>query len=376
MTSCFKCNELIAASPMVCAGYCGLSFHRECTGVSDGSLYELDVGSGLLWMCSGCIEVRNSGKIGLVAELEALLRKVLNGVETTLMAAISSLREEILSQFENKQTRPLYADVTMARSASHPLITHSVTRASQDPSHSDILLNIPRTPAATLPLLQNGFDKRTCDDPPMLPTHTPRIWLFLSRFAPTVTEDHVITMVATRLSLRREEITVRKLVKLDVDPSTLRFISFKVAVPATKRDAALSPTSWPAALTFREFVFRERISPVATVSPEDIVAAPAHATTVTEHSPVVQDPGAQSACPFTHLDPVDPATPTPAEATTVALAPASGSAPAVASTSGVSRRKQLRTPPESLAAPTKRTRGDHARTETGKVSPTADTVTE
>lgn len=201
MTSCFKCNELIAASPMVCAGYCGLSFHRECTGVSDGSLNELDVGSGLLWMCSGCIEVRNSGKIGLVAELEALLRKVLNGVETSLMAAISSLREEILSQFENKQTRPLYADVTMARPASHPLITHSVTRASQDHSHSDMLLNIPRTPAATLPLLQNGFDKRTCDDPPMLPAHTPRIWLFLSRFAPTVTEDHVTTMVATRLSL-------------------------------------------------------------------------------------------------------------------------------------------------------------------------------
>ena len=59
-------------------------------------------------------------------------------------------------------------------------------------------------------------------------------------------------MVQVRLAFDKRDVFVHRLTKLGADTSTLSFISFKVGIPAILRNKALSPETWPSALTYRE----------------------------------------------------------------------------------------------------------------------------
>lgn len=399
MNSCASCTKAIQADPILCAGYCGLAFHSECTGISPECLIEIASGSGVLWMCGECIEFRNNGKIGLIAELESLLSKMMDGVSASLMAAFTKLREEVLSLKSPRSPR-VYAEVIKA--SPHQLLTthsaHRITDGSHSPAQSTTQQKPPshyhaRTSAGTLPPLSKGADTTQGIIDPILIAPN-RTWLFMSRFAPSVTEDNVADMVAARLALRKDEIYVRRLVKRDADISTLHFISFKVAVPAEKRVAALSPASWPSNLAFREF---QSVPRDVTAAPTTIPAAPTTfpavptsipdaptsipaAPTSIAAAPTMIPAALETSMPNTHLSPArDSNLPGVGVSPVIAAAVV----PAVASSSGTSRtthrmpsrdaaapcvpsvrgnaRSNHRTPPESLAAPKKRTRGDHAR---------------
>ena len=65
-------------------------------------------------------------------------------------------------------------------------------------------------------------------------------WIFMSRFDTSVTDKHVVTMVTNRLALAPSDVVVRRLVKLGANVETMSFVSFKVGVPSSKREEALS----------------------------------------------------------------------------------------------------------------------------------------
>ncbi|KAL1397385.1 hypothetical protein pipiens_009800 [Culex pipiens pipiens] len=85
------------------------------------------------------------------------------------------------------------------------------------------------------------------------------MWMWLSSFPPTVTEDDIRAMVRECLSFDAEEtIDVKMLVKKDADISKLRAVSFKIGVDVKHEDAAMDGDNWPAGVSFREFIFYDR----------------------------------------------------------------------------------------------------------------------
>lgn len=80
------------------------------------------------------------------------------------------------------------------------------------------------------------------------------VWVYLSAFHPTTTNDEISSLVSKCLCLETDEKPrVAKLVPRGKDPSTLNYVSFKVGVNQNKRDVALSCDSWPEGIQFREF---------------------------------------------------------------------------------------------------------------------------
>ncbi|KAL1377409.1 hypothetical protein pipiens_016286 [Culex pipiens pipiens] len=66
------------------------------------------------------------------------------------------------------------------------------------------------------------------------------MWMWLSSFPPTVTEDDIRAMVRECISFDAEEtIDVKMLVKKDADISKLRAVSFKIGIDVKHEDAAM-----------------------------------------------------------------------------------------------------------------------------------------
>ncbi|XP_058064525.1 uncharacterized protein LOC131214157 [Anopheles bellator] len=78
------------------------------------------------------------------------------------------------------------------------------------------------------------------------------MWLYISRLAPSVTDEQVASMVTNCLG--SGEYIVKRLLRKDADTATLSFLSFKVGLPETMRHKALQPTTWPSGVQIREFV--------------------------------------------------------------------------------------------------------------------------
>ena len=91
----------------------------------------------------------------------------------------------------------------------------------------------------------NGIKIKTVANP------EPRFWLFFTNISPDVTPDDMANLVKSKLNTN--DIHVRRLTKYDADLSRQTFVSFKVGIPSTLKNVALSQNTWPAEVAFREF---------------------------------------------------------------------------------------------------------------------------
>lgn len=80
----------------------------------------------------------------------------------------------------------------------------------------------------------------------------PKFWLYLTGFHPQVTNEDIEKFVKDSLG-SDEDVKVVKLVIKDADLSKLNFVSFKIGLHLDLNKRALSPTSWPSGVGFREF---------------------------------------------------------------------------------------------------------------------------
>lgn len=118
------------------------------------------------------------------------------------------------------------------------------------------------------------------------------VWIYLSAFHPTTTENEVATLINECLGLNAgDQPKVVKLVPKGKGIATLNFVSFRVGVKEQYKDKALSCDSWPQNVRFRLFEdYRTknvarivRITPIETSS--DLTPAdfnPAQPTLVNE----------------------------------------------------------------------------------------------
>ena len=86
-----------------------------------------------------------------------------------------------------------------------------------------------------------------------VPAAEKKFWIYISRIHPDVSCENIHEMVKECLQCD-EPADVVKLVKKDVDTKTLRFVSFKIGIDPKHKTTALSPSTWPAGILFKEFI--------------------------------------------------------------------------------------------------------------------------
>lgn len=82
-----------------------------------------------------------------------------------------------------------------------------------------------------------------------------RKWVHISSFKSTVSEDAILNYVGNRLDISLDHILCRKLVKKDVDVSTLRSVSFKLGISEAFYKELFKPEVWPEDVKVRPFQF-------------------------------------------------------------------------------------------------------------------------
>lgn len=79
--------------------------------------------------------------------------------------------------------------------------------------------------------------------------------LWVSRMDPATSNDDVVAYITSNTSVTdKEQISVHKFVKKDVDLSTLKFISFKVEMNADDLKLLNDENLWPEKVQVREFM--------------------------------------------------------------------------------------------------------------------------
>lgn len=153
----------------------------------------------------------------LKAEIRANFAELINSSSCTPK---SSKRVGIDARFT--RSRRLFTTVRDNKSNQQPPLLHG-TSSTLSPSNE----------IATVPPVQ------------------PKLWLYLSRIAKDVSTDQICAFAKKRLG--SEDIQVTRLVTKGRDISTLSFVSFKIGMDIALKPKALSSSSWPKGILYREF---------------------------------------------------------------------------------------------------------------------------
>ncbi|KAL1373636.1 hypothetical protein pipiens_018552 [Culex pipiens pipiens] len=221
-------------------GTCGA---KERTGIFTKMRSVQDV-PNLFWRCDGCVVTMETPeyRTAFRALCEALRSvsethtKAFEEVKAELVETNNKI-DQLISKLPEPKTAPTWPSNKRRRSSSS-----SSSAKPEVPKAS-----VGRKVMTTVPIVPttNGDDNM--------------MWMWLSSFPPTVTEDDIRAMVRECLSFDADEtIDVKMLVKKDADISKLRAVSFKIGVDVKHEDAAMDGDNWPAGVSFREFIFYDR----------------------------------------------------------------------------------------------------------------------
>lgn len=258
MSKCGKCTKGIRGLEYAkCAGFCDQLFHFPCCGITRPT-YEL-VSASSLWLCSECRSTLNNRSLkdvcsgtdviilSLKQELEEIKRRL--AALSDAFDASNVDTQSKLQQFGDclSETK---ADVAAVASKTREATFRDVNKVPRNP------LKRRRVDEDFASVVQGtaDIDIDGISAPMLTPAATPPLfWLYLSGFHPQVTAEDIEKIVGRCLPVIDGPIRATKLVPKDVDISKLTFVSFKVGLPPTSKDAALLPTAWPKGIRFREF---------------------------------------------------------------------------------------------------------------------------
>lgn len=246
---CTHCQKTITNSDLItCRGYCGNVFHAICVEVD----YELKDQLGLheknvFWMCDDCANLFANGHFrNIVTHYDgnyAGITDSLNGMKKDI-AFLNSTVKELSTKVDSKQPDPLtpLGPNRWQKQLNGNLKPGSAKRRRTDDT------------ATERPSTIKGTKSTACNSVRYVPLEDDLLWVYLSAFAPSTTEDDIATLARECLSLREDEVLkVVKLVRKNADISNLRFVTFKIGIDKMHRDLALAADSWPENVNFREF---------------------------------------------------------------------------------------------------------------------------
>lgn len=238
LVKCSKCAIVIyteLALYVVCSGTCGHSFHIACVGMGRDHLRALK--NGLMWMCGECLVTFNDWKN--------------SQQKSTPPTDLGQLHCEIA---EMKSQISLIVD-TLQRTASN-----EISSDSQQFRHSTPTTYAKMCTSNDIYERDTKRDNQSAPNVHVRPTvKDDHFSLLLTNISNNVLESDVESMVCRCLGAPMEDcLNVVKLVSRRTDCRLLDYISFKVILKDRWKDLALSNSTWPNGIEFREFECRRK----------------------------------------------------------------------------------------------------------------------
>lgn len=232
--NCEKCSGAIHEVDMyaVCEGKCGKRFHTSCVGMDKDQWNALF--NNVIWLCEFCmtdfckyrdrqqsVNVPNATR-SVDEEIMDLKVKVATICET--LATITAPKQPSSDGNTQRHSTPVSSPGFRGETSSSCVYFHADgCRADEQHPQTD----------------NNTFE------------------LFLTNINPNVTEHEISLMVSRCLGTNsNDNLDVNKLVSKQIDSSKLDYVSFKVVLNENYRIQAMSGTTWPKRVKFREFVNR------------------------------------------------------------------------------------------------------------------------
>lgn len=235
-SSCKCCTEEIASGVdcIGCEGFCNDVFHAACVKLSHEDLVQYHQVSNFWWLCNDCIDrirkQRQSHRSIPAKELDVKTDASnaneidrIDGEIAVLKAQISTIHSSLLNATVSRIEPTVAEDRPVAESSLLLPPDCQQGRTTADCRSSII-------------------EERSTND---------RFWLFFTRVKNRVTEQQISKLVTD--SLGTEDVVVRKLVPAWKDPLLLPYVSFKVGINVRLKQIALSSSTWPTGLCYREF---------------------------------------------------------------------------------------------------------------------------
>lgn len=304
--TCRVCSLETQEAVIICGGDLNISsckgyFHPKCLKLSKPCVKSVSHSKNIVWFCNSC--VNDSSNDGLV--LSEKLPHVISEMKSDLNRLLSDLKREILAEIDlrfsalhtnsdvpghslsktatyTKQPDEIavctYApepstdqhtnttNTTTSTSATtrtcccpHALTPTTSTHRMDNRTHNhDRVTTHASSPIARNSLLTGAATDSSTLFEGFIPSYEPRTWMFVTHVSPRISEEEIKSFIMDRLET--SDCVVKKILPRDRHPSTLRFVSFKVSLPGSLRNSALSPSTWPRGFDFAEFEFRNRRS--------------------------------------------------------------------------------------------------------------------
>lgn len=248
ITVCHACATDIIDGFLSCNGFCKAEFHLKCCNIGSTLADELARNKQLFWMCQSCTKLMDD--IRFVSSVRAAHEtgqktavcshnEIVEKLKSEMMV---ELKKEIRSNFTalinsssltpKSSTRPETAVGTLR---SRRLFPNPVTN---EPRHQDLLVGTGNSLSPSLGTFT-------------VPAPNKKFWIYLSRISRDVSAEQIRDLTAHRLDT--QDIEVFRLVANGKNINELTFISFKIGVNYDLKAKALSPSTWPKGILFREF---------------------------------------------------------------------------------------------------------------------------
>lgn len=242
---CTECIDLKVQLFIVCED-CGLSFHASCANLTEEDLVRLGTLSmNVMWLCNECMQKfrRMRDGIGSNSSPSLLGGTTSNEMKSTVEDEVDELKKTVAGIVET------LAKMTAAASTIDPSPPHST------PVSSFMLANGPNACSTSVADTEAGLRQQSTMDG--------NFCLLLSNMDVSVAESDVHLLVTRSLGIcpnDPERIDVIKLVSNWRSRRNMDFVSFKVVLDYRWRSKALSPSTWPKNVVFREFINRQNVT--------------------------------------------------------------------------------------------------------------------
>lgn len=286
LNNCMTCDVSVYKNYLVCSE-CKKIIHYKCAGVTKTLGDAIIKSDNIFWFCASCKDIYNAST-NKISELTELIKNIdvsVKNIEVMAQTKCQNISQPPIINSGNCSSvtldaLPIIDDLSNCMvpstriTAEHVLdsVTTSTDSLSSSTSTCRSTFAEVLSSSTTAVKLKNSVQpsKRTkpiCGTR-VLPTDygvkkaTPLLWLHLSRFDPSITEDKISSMAKTCLNI--DSCNVIKLIPKNRCIQSLEYVCYKLGIQEKWRAKALDSNSWPAGVFIREFEnsnFRSTLPP-------------------------------------------------------------------------------------------------------------------
>ncbi|XP_062556688.1 uncharacterized protein LOC134221507 [Armigeres subalbatus] len=241
---CESCaNELTEDGAVKYGGFCSTCFCQNCSKMDNIIRDNLGSNSNLFWMCNACSTMMRSARfknvmISMNASNAQSFEELKNEIRCSVL---DEIRQEIRTSFKE------FIEVVPKTPA--PVQTGMFSGSSKRKRDNDGK-NEPTPKRMVRNQLRRGTDI-SAQSSAIGVQDLNRFWLYVSDISAETPDDLVTELIQQRLG--STDLKIVKLVPRGKDVRFLSFVSFKVGMPMHLKQKALTDSTWPSEISFREF---------------------------------------------------------------------------------------------------------------------------